>query len=374
MSDNILVSGGVAPGFEAVKDVFAKNLADGLEVGAGFTVYRDGEPVVDLWGGHADEAKTRPWQEDTIVNLFSSTKGPMALAVAMLVDRGKLAYSDKVATHWPEFAANGKQDITVAQLLSHQGGVCGLREPITVDKYEDWDFMCAQLAAMEPFWTPGDGSGYHAVTYGFLAGELVRRIDGRTPGRFIAEEISTPLNADFHVGLPDSVDARIAPLIAPKNTLPLAGKAPPDYVIAALANPPMKPEDANKPGWRRAEIPAANGHGTAKALARIYAPLSLGGGNIIGTEALDAATAEQCLGEDRNLGFEMSWGCGFIRNNTGIYGPNTETFGHSGWGGSLGFADRKEKLAVGYVMNQMDVNLQGDPRSMGLIGALYQSL
>ncbi len=374
MSEEILVEGTVAPGFEAVKAAFAKNLADGLEVGAGVAAYRDGECVVDLWGGYADEAKSRPWQEDTIVNVFSSTKGPMAIAIAMLVDRGQLAYDDPVATHWPEFGAAGKDKITVAQLMSHQGGVCGLREAITVDKYEDWDFMCERLAAMEPFWTPGDGSGYHAITYGFLSGELLRRIDGRTPGRFIAEEIAGPLNADFQVGLPESEDSRIAPMIKPKTRVPLTGDAPSDHVIAALANPVMRPEDANTRGWRGAEIPAANGHGTAKSLARIYNAMSLGGAPLLGSDALDQATAEQCFGTDRNLGLETSWGCGFIRNTGGVYGPTDGTFGHSGWGGSMGFADRKNRLSVGYVMNQMDVNLRGDPRSAGLIAAVYSSL
>jgi len=370
----IEIGGHVAPGFEAVRDAFARNFAEGLEVGASFAVFRAGEPVVDLWGGHADEARQQPWTDDTIVNLFSSTKGVMAFAMAMLVDREQLRYDDRVARHWPEFAAAGKQDITVAQMMSHQAGLCGLRQPITPQHYEDWDFMCESLAAMAPFWSPPEGSGYHAITYGFLAGELLRRIDGRTPGRFIAEEISAPLGADFHVGLSEAEDGRVSPLIRARSPAPLADKAPPDHVKAALLNPALKPTDANTAGWRRAEMPAANGHGNARSLAQIYPPLALDGGELISSRALDAATTRQCIGIDRNLGYEMDWGCGFLRNSRGVYGPNAETFGHSGWGGSMGFADRKARLAVGYGMNQMAPNLQGDPRTLALVSALYDCL
>lgn len=374
MTETIEISGSAAPGFEAVKDAFAKNFADGLEVGASFAVYRDGEALIDLWGGAADEAGAQPWQENTLVNVFSSTKGPMALAIATLVDRGQLRYDDPVAKHWPEFAANGKERLTVAQLMSHQGGLCGLRELITAKHYEDWDFICEHLAAMEPFWTLDGTSGYHAISYGFLAGELLRRVDGRTPGRFIAEEICTPLEADFHVGLADSEFARVSPIIPADKASPLTGPKSPDHAIAALGNPTLAPTDVNAAGWRRAEMPAVNGHGNAKALARIYRLLSLGGGDLIGGDALDAATARQCIGPDRNLVYEMDWGCGFLRNSSGAYGTNPETFGHTGWGGSLGFADRKNGLAVGYAMNKMDASLQGNPRTLALIAALYSSL
>lgn len=374
MTETIEINGDVAPGFEAVKDAFAKNFADGYEVGASVAVYRDGAPIVDLWGGWFDQAKTQLWQRDTLVNVFSSTKGPMALAVAKLVDRDQLSYSDAVSQHWPEFAANGKEAITVGQMMSHQGGLCGLREPITVNHYEDWDFMAQSLAAMEPFWTLDGTSGYHAITYGFLAGELLRRVDGRTPGKFIAEEICKPLEADFHVGLADSEHGRVSPIIAADNAGPLTSSKSPESAIAALSNPTLRPTEVNEPDWRRAEMPAVNGHGNAKALARIYRPLSMGGNGIIGEEALDAATTRQCFGVDRNLGYEMDWGCGFLRNSHGAYGTNPETFGHTGWGGSMGFADRKNRLAVGYAMNKMDASLQGNPRTLALVAAIYSSL
>ena len=374
MTETIEINGAVAPGFEAVKDAFAKNFSVGFEVGASLAVYRDGESLVDLWGGWSDQAKTRPWQRDTLVNVFSTTKGPMALAIAKLIDRGQLSYSDAVSQHWPEFSANGKETITVGQMMSHQGGLCGLRESITVEDYEDWDFICGRLAAMAPFWALDGTSGYHAITYGFLAGELLRRIDGRTPGQFIAEEICTPLEADFHVGLADSEHGRVSPIIAADNAPPFTTPDSPDWAIAALSNPTLQPSEVNEPGWRRAEMPAVNGHGNAEALARIYRPLSLGGVEIIGAAALDAATTRQCFGEDRNLGYQMDWGCGFLRNSHGAYGINPETFGHSGWGGSMAFADRKNRLAVGYAMNKMDASLQGNPRTLALVAALYSSL
>jgi CubicO group peptidase (beta-lactamase class C family) len=292
----------------------------------------------------------------------------------MLVDRGLLSYEDKVAQHWPEFAAGGKENVTVGQLMSHQAGLCGLREPITLDHYYDWDFMCRELAAMEPFWTPGDGSGYHAITYGYLAGELIRRIDGRTPGTFIREEICAKVDADFQVGTPASEDARISDLIKPKVNVPLTSDTPPDYTVAAFSNPVMKPRYANLREWRAAEIPAANGHGTAMGLARIYAEMAKGGGKFMGTDAFAAVTAEQCRTMDRNLGFEISWGAGFMRNKLGLYGPNDTTCGHSGYGGSMAFGDSVAGVSVAYVMNQMDTNLTGDPRTLGLVAALYAAL
>ena len=374
MTQQIDISGTTARGFEGVKDAFAKNFADGLDVGAGFAVMRGDDVLVDLWGGMADPESGRPWEKDTIVNVFSTTKGPTALAVAMLVDRGLLSYEDTVAKHWPDFAQSGKEAITVGQLMSHQGGLCGLREPIGVAHYFDWDFMCQKLAAMEPFWTPGDGSGYHAVTYGYLAGELIRRIDGRTPGTFVREEICDKVGADFRIGTPASEDGRIADLIKPKTNVSLTGETPPDYTIAAFANPSLRPRDANTREWRAAEIPAANGHGTALGLARIYAPAAQGGGDLWSKSALDKATAQQCKGKDRNLGFEISWGAGFMRNKLGTYGPHDTTFGHSGWGGSMAFADPVEGISVAYVMNQMDTNLQGDPRTLRLVDSVYACL
>ena len=202
MSEALDVKGSIAPEFEAVETAFIQNFNDGLEVGASLNITIKGEQVVDLWAGHANPEKTQPWRRDTLVNVWSTTKGITSMAVAVLVDRGLLRYRDAVAQHWPDFAQVGKRDVTVGQLLSHQAGLCGLRQATVVEDFYDWDKTCRRLAAMEPFWTPGDGSGYHAITFGYLAGELIRRIDGRTPGTFIKEELADIVDADFHVGLP----------------------------------------------------------------------------------------------------------------------------------------------------------------------------
>ena len=378
MTDTIPIEGTVAPEFSAVKDAFEQNFTDGHEVGASLNITIKGEQVVDLWAGHADSARKVPWKHDTLVNVWSTTKGPTAMAIAILVDRGLLRYRDTVAQHWPDFAQGGKSDVTVGQLLSHQAGLCGFREPTVVEDYYDWDKMRRRLAAMKSFWKLGEGSGYHAVTYGFLAGELIRRIDGRTPGTFIKEELAEPLGADFHVGLPEELEDRVSLVIKPTTPAQLAGETPPDYVVATMANPAIDPEFPHDRGWRAAEIPAANGHGTAQSLARLYSAFANGGTvdgiKIVSKDAIKRATAEQCKGVDRILGLESRWGAGFSLNNGGMYGPNEGTFGHSGFGGSMAFADPSEKLSVAYTMNQMHANLRGDPRTMRLVEAIYSCL
>lgn len=368
----------VATGFEAVRDAFEKNFKEDGDIGASFAVMRGGEVVADLWGGHTDKARTRPWKENTLVNVWSTTKGPTALAVAMLVDRGQLNYDDRVAEHWPDFASRGKADVTVAQMMSHQAGLCGVRDTITVEAFYDWDSMCRRLAGTEPFWEPGDGSGYHAITFGFLAGELVRRIDGRTVGTFLREEVTGPLEADFFIGLPEAEDKRVAEIVRMKKNQLAITKDSPDYTVAAFGNPVPDPEEPNNRDWRAAEIPAVNGQANARGLVRIYNALARAGiggeDELIGEKALSAATAEQCHCVDRNLGIDTRWGAGFMLNLNGLYGPNPKAFGHSGWGGSMAFADRDSGLAVAYAMNQMGESLRGDPRGQRLIEAVYSSL
>ncbi len=370
------IEGHVAPGFERVRDAFAQNFSEGLEIGAGFGVFRDGELVVDLRGGHADRAHTRPWRADTLVNVYSTTKGLASLCVALLVDRGQLDYAATVASVWPEFAAAGKGALTIAQLLSHQGGISGLITPTALRDYASWEEICRRLAAQAPLFEPGR-SGYHAMTHGFLAGELVRRASGRTLGRFFAEEVAQPLGADAWIGLPESEDARAAEIAAP----PAGPKLPPPEhpaARAALMNPPLEPEVPNQRWWRAAEIPAANGQASALALARIYAALARGGElagrRLLSARTLAEATRERVRGVDLVLQIPMRWGAGFILNDGVIYGPNANSFGHSGWGGSFACADPEAKLGIGYAMNQMYANLQGDPRSLRLLAAVYASL
>lgn len=371
------IEGFVAPGFERVRDAFAANFAAGREVGASYAVVHDGQTVVDLWGGFRDRARTRPWTPDTLVNVYSTTKGLASTCIARLVDRGLLAYDQPAASVWPEFAAAGKGALTVAQLLSHQAGLSGLREPLALRDYADHAKIARALAAQEPFFPPGE-SGYHAITHGYLTGELVRRVTGKTLGTFFREEIAGPLGADAWIGLPESEDARAAEILAPPEG---PNMPPPTHPagLAALANPPLEPEVPNQRWWRAAEIPAANGQTNGAALARIYGMLARGGEwegrRYLSRETLAQATRERVLPEaDHVLQVPIRWAAGWMLNNLGLYGQNPNVFAHAGWGGSFGAADPDAKLGIGYAMNQMYANLMGDPRSIDLLKATYASL
>ncbi|HJQ84771.1 MAG TPA: serine hydrolase domain-containing protein, partial [Candidatus Binatia bacterium] len=273
------VDGECSARFAAVRAAFAANFAAGREVGASFAATVDGEPVVDLWGGWADAACTRPWTRDTIVNVFSTTKAMTALAAHVCVERKLLDVAAPVARYWPEFAAAGKRDLPVGWLLCHQAGLAAIRQPLPLEAVYDWERMVEALGAEAPWWEPGRTSGYHALTFGWLVGELIRRVDGRMPGRFFREEIAEPLGADFHIGLPADAHARVAELVpaTPEEVAasgPRAAVAPESLLGKVLGNPPIVPEVANRPEWRAAEIPAANGHGNARAVARVMAALA----------------------------------------------------------------------------------------------------
>lgn len=377
------IHGTCEPRFAAVRDAFVANFDAGREVGASFAATLGGESVVDLWAGDADAARTRPWQRDTIVNLFSTTKAVTALAAHILVDRGQLDLDAPVARWWPEFAAHGKQAITPRQLLSHTAGLAAVRAPLTVDAFYDWPAMTAALAAETPWWEPGTANGYHALSYGYLVGELIRRIDGRTPGAFVRDEIAGPLGADFHLGLPAGEDARVADMVPPtaaESAIAASVVRPPESLYAAvMGNPPIQPEIANTPAWRRAEIPAANGHGNARSVARIMAALA-GGGTLDGVRLLSRQTIEQAITEqiysqDLVLNFPIRWGLGFMLNSPTLpLSPNEHTFGHGGWGGSLGFADLDAGASWAYVMNKMTPGTAGDNRAFLLIQAFYAAL
>jgi CubicO group peptidase (beta-lactamase class C family) len=378
MKTEIAIHGTVAPGFEAARDVFAENFAregDYQEVGASFAVYHRGKCVVDLWGGFADGARTKPWTRETLANVWSSTKGVTATAIAMLVDRGALSYDDAVAKHWPEFAQNGKGGITVAQLLSHQAGLPGFVEPTSLEDMYDWDACCAKLAAQAPAWKPGTASSYHAITYGWLAGEIIRRVSGKMPGQFVADEIASPLDADVFIGLPESEDSRVAEMLAPKHAADIAAMNFSDAAIMALVNPQLDAGAPNARGWRAAQIPSANGQASALGLARVYGALA-NGGTMDGVKLMSPATIGQMIAPvshdgraDMLLGFVDAWGKGVILNRPKIYGTNPDAFGHSGWGGSFGCADPQNGVAIGYVCNQMGPDLVGDPRTAGLCAA-----
>ncbi|MBW8815821.1 MAG: beta-lactamase family protein [Caulobacterales bacterium] len=375
------IQGTVAAGFEPVREAFAANFArtgDYAELGAALCVYRRGEVVVDLWGGFADAARTRPWQADTLVNVWSTTKTATAACVARLVDAGRIAYDQPVAEVWPEFAAAGKGAITIAQVMSHQAGLPGFLEPTTLDDFYDWDRVTDRLAAQAPVFAPGTANSYHASTYGFLAGEIVRRASGRTLGALLAEEIAGPLGADIHIGLPASEDGRVAELLAADHPIEPPLDQLPLPVRLGLSNPAQDPARVNTRAWRAAELPALNGHASARGVARLCAALAEGGTlagvRVLGPQTLAQMTAIAADREDLLLGFNPQWGMGVAHNLIGVYGPNPRAFGHSGWGGSFGCADPDARVAIGYVLNHMGPELVGDPRGKGLADAVFAAL
>ena len=378
------VQGTCPPKFAAIREAFAANFEAGREVGASFAVTIDGEPVVDLWGGTADAAGTRPWTEDTIVNVFSTTKAMTALCAHMLVDRGLLDLDAPVVRYWPEFAAGGKATIPVRQLMSHTSGLAGVTPKLPLEALYDWTRMVDVLAAETPWWKPGTQSGYHAMTYGYLVGEVVRRVAGRSLGAFFREEVAGPLGADFHIGLPASEDARVADMVAPARGEAAIGELDPKTIAGrVLTNPPLRPEAANTTKWRRAEIPAANGHGNARSVAQVLGVLACGGARngvkngvrLLGEETLRDAIVEQYYGKDLVLGRTFRWGSGFMLTSDVLpLGPNPHVFGHGGWGGSLGFADLDARVSWAYIMNKMSPGTTGDFRVAGMLAGLYSAL
>ncbi len=374
------VSGTVAPGFEAVLDAFAANFQNAdpyRDVGASLCVYHRGEQVVDLWGGHRDAARAIDWTPDTLVNVWSTTKGVTAIALATLVDQGLIDYAAPVARYWPEFAQAGKGEITVAQLLSHQAGLPGFVEPTPLIDFYDWETVTSRLAAQPPMWAPGSLNSYHAMTFGFLAGELIRRVSGHSVGDFLRDRIALPLGADLFIGLPESEEPRVAPLIGPLVSAPFDPAMPPE-AIAAVTNPLMEPTLPNDRDWRAAQVPAGNGQATARGLARLYGALAHGGTldgvRLMGPETIARMTTVQTTRPDLLLGLAPFWSMGLIVNDAGVYGPAKDTFGHSGWGGSFGCANVSADVAIGYTMNQMGPDLNGDPRSTGLCNAVFAAL
>jgi len=378
------IDGHCDPRFTAVRTAFEENFRDRDELGAAVTVTLDGETVVDLWGGWADAARTRPWERDTVVNVWSTTKGPVALCAHILADRGLLDLDAQVATYWPEFAAAGKENVLVRHLLSHRAGLAGLREPHSLAQLYDWELTTRRLAAMEPWWEPGTRSGYHALTYGFLVGEVVRRVSGLLPGAFLEREVTGPLGIDFTIGLPEKEAGRAAELVHP----PVASSSEQAAIfsqlapaaIAALTNPIAGAAEANTPEWRAAEIPAANGHGTARAVAALYGVFagrgSYGGHRVLSPEAAERVREGQGSCRDLVLGagfaHETEIGLGlWLSGPNGSYGPDPRAFGHDGFGGSCGLADPDAGVSLGYVMNRMGPHIADDPRKSALIDALY---
>ena len=378
-----MIDGDCDPRFAAVRDAFAASFEAGREVGASFAATVGGRMVVDLWGGHADAARTRPWRRDTIVNVFSTTKAMTALCAHILVDRGLLDLDAPVARYWPEFAAAGKETIPVRMLLSHTAGLAAIRQKLALEVLYDWDRYAAVIAAEAPWWEPGTANGYHAVTFGHLVGEVIRRISGRSVGQFLRDEVTGPLGADFHIGLPASEDQRCAEMVRPSaaesSAAGLAEPAPDSLRAKVLGNPVLRPEVANTAAWRRAEIPAANGQGNARSVARVLSALACGGSvdgvRLLGAESIARAIETQAWARDLVLGFKIKWGLGFMLVSDQLpLSPNPRAFGHGGWGGSLGFADLDVGVSWAYVMNKMTPGTAGDTRGFLLASALYGAL
>ncbi len=367
----------VSPAFEPLKRQFDAYFAEGLELGARFTMVRRGEVLFDAWGGHADRNATLPFDERTLTPVFSVTKAVAAIMVARLVDAGKLAYDQPVAEVWPEFAAAGKATVTVEQALSHQAGMPGFLDKMDSADWFDWDLICARLAAMAPMWPPGTASGYHAITYGYLAGEIFRRVDGRTLGKALAEDVAGPCGLDLFIGLPDSEFGRVAELARPKTLADFGTITDPKR--AAFLTSWAAPGGRGGDVWRRAEIPSANGHTTALSLAKLMGAMADGGTlddhAILSPDVVGAMRAERIRGQDLVLPFDLSWGAGMMRNSAyAPYGPNPETFGHSGWGGACALADPDRGVGMAYVMNQQSAQLIGDVRAVRLIETAYACL
>lgn len=376
------VAGTVAPGFEPVRERFAANfLRDDhcREVGAALAVFHGERCVVDVWAGHMDVGGAQPWRKDTLLNVYSTTKGMVACCIALLVDRGALRYDDTVATVWPEFAQNGKQHITIEQVLSHQAGLPAFEQPTTLEDLYDWHARCAALAGQKTRWTPGEKTAYHPITYGYLAGEIVRRVSGHSVGEFLQKELAMPLEADFFIGLEPALDRRVATTLAPKNLIDPSALPSLEETRLSVTNPMLDPRAANTAQWRRAEMPALNGHASADAIARIYAMLA-NGGTFARRRLLSPATIERMtqVRSDRmdlTLGMPANWAAGVVLNGTTtFFGPNPRSYGHSGWGGSFGCADPDRRLAIGYVCNQMGPDLVGDVRARELCAAIYGCL
>jgi CubicO group peptidase (beta-lactamase class C family) len=381
------IYGTVADGFGPVADAFERNFSEHGELGAAFSLYVDGEVKADLWGGVADTQTGRPWTDDTLQLVYSTTKGAAAICVARLVAAGRISYADTVATHWPEFAANGKVDVTIAQLMSHQAGLPFATASLSFDDLMEVTPVVEALAGQEPIWAPGTRHGYHALTYGWLAGELVRRVDGRTIGQYFADEVAGPLGLDFWIGLPESEEPRVARLeAAPPPTDPevfammmqIAGPGTMGFNALFMSGVMMAgPADPfNSRVVHATEMPAANGITTARSLAKMYAATvgDVDGVRLFDDDTVAAVRAEAVNGPDACLTIDTRFGMGFMLDGefTPMLSPGS--FGHPGAGGSLGYADPEAKVGYGYVMNQMGGGLAGDPRTIGLNAAVRACL
>ena len=378
------IHGSVEAGFEPVQDAFAANFERFGEVGAACCVYADGRPVVDVWGGTTKPGGEKPYSADTLQMVMSSTKGVVAVAAHMLAQQGRLDFEAPVTRYWPEFGAEGKHDMPVRWLFSHRAGLPAVDTPLTLEDVLAWDPVASALAAQRPLWEPNTAHGYHVGTYGWLAGEVIRRITGLSVGAYVAEHIARPLDLDLWIGLPESAENRVAPILAPPPPPPgaqldvfTARMLDPNTLLhKAFVNPALPATAFNERTFHAAEIPAANGITNARSLARMYAATfgEVDGVRLLRQEALEDATRPQSAGEDVVLGYETRYATGFQLSFPFRPMAGEGSFGHYGMGGSVGFAHPGRGFAFAYVMNQMLPSGGVDPRTRSLIEALLGCL
>jgi CubicO group peptidase (beta-lactamase class C family) len=386
----VTVNGSCAPRFERVREAFETNFLERDEIGAAVSVWVDGELVVNLWGGSADAAGQRPWREDTFASIFSASKALTSTCIHLLADRGELDLHSPVAEYWPEFAQAGKQDITVAMVMGHRSGVIGPQTRLTPTETLDWNAVCAQLAEAEPWWEPGTAQGYHMVTFGFILGEITRRVTGRTLGEYLRKEIAEPLGIDVHIGLPAAEHHRCAEMVnKPHIRDVLADGGAPGYPTSLTEHPlaafsiamGFVPDDElgsdDITAWRSAEFPATNAHVTALGLATFYNALAQG--KVLSYEHMEKCRLSQGgFDTDLVLGQRVAdhgWGLGYMLNQRGLNGPNRRIFGHGGSGGSFGFVDLEHRIGYAYVMNNFDATkCNADPRSVAISDEVYSAL
>jgi CubicO group peptidase (beta-lactamase class C family) len=370
------VSGTCEPRFDGVRKALSASLDSGADLGASVAVYLHGEPVVDIWGGYADQSKTALWERDTLTNVWSTTKTMTFLCALILADRKQLDFNAPVATYWSEFAEGGKEGVLVRHIMGHTAGLSGWDQPIAPEQLADWELCTSALAAQTPWWEPGSASGYHALTQGYLIGEVVRRITGESIGAWFAREVAKPLDADFYIGLPESEDGRISNVIPPPPP-DMEGMQVSDVTLKTFLNPPLDAAMATQEWWRRAEIPAANGQGNARSIAAIQSIIA-GKGEVRGVRLLSAAGTDpifetQADGIDLVLGVPTRFGMGYGLGNAEMpIGPRACYWG--GYGGSIIVLDQETELAICYVMNRMESGVVGDLRGATIVLEAVQGL
>ena len=372
------VQGSCDDRFAAVREALAEQL-DGEELGASIAVDLDGETVVDIWGGYRDEARTTPWTQDTITNVWSTTKCVLSLAALMLVERGELDVRAPVGDYWPEFSAKGKKDVEVRHLMAHTSGVPALEQPFSIRDMYDWETACERLAMQRPWWEPGTASGYHAANQGHLVGEVIRRITNTTFQRFVADEIAGPLGADFQVGALEQDWPRIAPVVAPPRVEPDPDVDPTSVATRTWTGPVMSTKATTTPEWRAADLGALNGHSNARGVLDVLRVLSLGGEvdgvRLLSPKTIDLIFDVQADGVDLVLEERFTWGIGYCLGSPHLpYVPSGRVAFWGGWGGSLAVMDLDRRLTISYMMNRMAPGILGSPSSEAYVRAVYSAL